>query len=318
MKNWTFKAGLSSWAVLILALAACSRSAEVTANASDTKLKVVATTTIVGDVVSRIGGEFIDLVVLLPVGTDPHSFDPTPQDIAKVAEAQIVFANGAGLEVFLDPLLESAGAAEKVVRLSEGLDLLKAVDEDPDHAGENDDNEAEGADPHTWTDPHNVVRWVQTIERALSEEDAENALIYQTNAEAYVAELMELNAWIRQQIIQIPVENRKLVTDHALFGYYAQAYDLEQVGALIPGYSSLSEPSAQELADIEDAIDSLGVKAIFVGNTINPNLAERVAGDTNTKLIFVYTGSLGEMNGEAGTYLDYMRYNTSAFVDGLK
>jgi ABC-type Zn uptake system ZnuABC Zn-binding protein ZnuA len=318
MKEWKTKIDFWIWIVFLLSLAACSQQADITANVNDNKLKIVATTTIIGDVVSQIGGDLIDLHVLLPVGTDPHSFDPTPQDIAKVAEADMVFANGAGLEAFLDPLIGSAGVADEVVHLSEGIDLFGLTGEDPDHEGRDGEAKHTGTDPHTWTNPNNVIVWVQNIEQALIEKDPENAVAYQKNAKKFVADLKELDTWIRQQINQIPLENRKLVTDHALFGYYAQAYDLEQVGALIPGYSTLAEASAQELADIEDAIKSFDIKAVFVGNTINPSLAERVAEDTGIQLIFVYTGSLSELDGEAGTYIDYMRYNTNAFVNALK
>jgi ABC-type Zn uptake system ZnuABC Zn-binding protein ZnuA len=318
MKAWIAKIKIWVGIVFVFSLVACSRQAEIASDVNNGKLKVVTTTTIIGDVVSQIGGDSIGLHVLLPVGTDPHSFDPTPQDIAKVTEADVVFVNGAGLEAFLDPVIESAGAADKVVWLSDGVDLLNFTGNDPDHEEEDGGREHHGADPHTWMDPTNVVLWVQNIEQNLSEVYPKKATTFQENAKKYVADLDELDAWIRQQITQIPVENRKLVTDHALFGYYAHAYGLEQVGALIPGYSSLAEPSAQELADIEDAIKTFDVKAIFVGNTINPSLAERVSEDTGTQLVFVYTGSLSERNGEAGTYIDYMRYNTSAFVDALK
>jgi len=317
MKEWKVNIRIFLSVVVVFGLTACNQQAEVTAG-GDGKLKVVATTTIVGDVVSQIGGDLIDLHVLLPIGTDPHSFDPTPQDIAKVTDADVVFANGAGLEAFLDPLIESAGAADQVIRLSDGIDLLVFTDEESGHEGKDDNHENTRVDPHTWMDPKNVIVWVQNIEESLSEKDPENAVTYQINAEEFVTNLKELDTWIHHQIAQIPVENRKLVTDHALFGYYSHAYELEQVGALIPGYSTLAEPSAQELADIERAIKSFNVKAIFVGNTINPSLADRVAEDTDAQLIFVYTGSLSDLNDEASTYIDYMRYNTNAFVDGLK
>jgi ABC-type Zn uptake system ZnuABC Zn-binding protein ZnuA len=314
--------------IAIFILTACSPT-EASPGEAD-RLKVVATTTIVGDVVAQIGSDLIDLSVLLPVGADPHSFDPTPQDIAKVAEADLVFANGIGLEEFLDPLIESAGAQDKVIHVSEGTDFLMFEGEhDHDHEGEEhrdehegeahegEEHEHQGADPHTWTDPNNVIIWVQHIEHQLSQMDPKNAASYQANAQAYQAELESLDAWIQEQIARIQADNRKLVTDHALFGYFAKAYGFEQVGALIPGYSTLAEPTAQELAAIEDAIHELNVKAIFVGNTINPALAERVAQDTGTVLVFVYTGSLSEPAGEAPTYLDYMRYNTKAFVEAL-
>jgi ABC-type Zn uptake system ZnuABC Zn-binding protein ZnuA len=185
-----------------------------------------------------------------------------------------------------------------------------------EHEGE--DHDHEGIDPHTWIDPNNVTVWVHNIEHKLSEADPGNAQAYAANAEAYEAELETLDAWIKEQVAQIPEENRKLVTDHTLFGYFADEYGFEQVGALIPSFSTLAEPTAQELAAIEDAISELNVKAIFVGNTVNPALAERVAEDAGTLLVFVYTGSLSEPNGEAPTYLEYMRYNTNAFVDALK
>ncbi len=280
------------------------------------KLKVVATTTIVGDVVAQVGGGLIVLDVLLPAGTDPHNFDPTPQDMAKIAEADIVFANGGGLEEFLDNLIESAGTADRVVHVSEDIDFLTSEDEEGAHEG--DGHHHDGHDPHTWTDPNNVMVWVHTIENKLGEADPKNAAAYAANAEAYEAELEALDAWIREQVAQVPEENRKLITNHTVFGYFADEYGFEQVGALIPGFSTLAEPSAQELAGIEDTIRGLGVKAIFVGNTVNPALGERVAADTGARLVYVYSGSLSELGGEAASYLAYMRYNTAAFVNALK
>ena len=301
--------------VVILVLVACGYQenlASIEGSESGETLKVVATTSIVGDVVSQVGGDQIEVSVLLPIGTDPHGFNPTPQDIAKVSEADLVFANGVGLEDFLNNLIESADAGQKLIHVSDGIDLLVLQDEDHDHDHDHDLNE-----PHTWTDPSNVIVWAQNIERQLSETDPANTQAYQANAEAYQAELRDLDAWIREQLAQIPPENRKLVTDHALFGYYVAAYDLEQVGTLIPGYSTLAEPTAKDLAEIEDAIRKLAIKAIYLGNTVNPVLAERVSQDTGTDLIFIYTGSLSESDGEAGTYIDYMRYNTNAFTKSL-
>jgi ABC-type Zn uptake system ZnuABC Zn-binding protein ZnuA len=292
-------------------LTACARGAENFS--ADGKFKVVATTTIVGDVVAQVGADMIDLHILLPIGTDPHSFDPTPQDIAKVSDSDIVFANGAGLEEFLDNLIASAGASERVVYLSEGIEFLV---EDADH--EDAEHHPDDANPHTWTDPKNVLVWVAIIARELGAADPDNAALYSANAQKYGGELQDLDTWMRAQVAQIPAENRKLVTDHALFGYFAAGYGFEQIGALIPGYSTLAEPTAQELAAIEDAINDLNVQAVFVGNTVNPALAERVSADTGIKLVYVYTGSLSAPDGQAPTYLTYMRYNTTAFVTALK
>ena len=297
-------------------------------------LKVIATTSIVGDVVRQVGGESIELTVLLPLGADPHSFEPTPQDVSAISEADVVFANGAGLEVFLDPLLENAGAADKVIRVSDGIVLLEGTGEhegeehaeegegEP-HEGEEEHQEGEehghaGGDPHTWTDPINVLLWVDNIAAALSQLDPENADTYRENASQYKESLEELDAWIRAELEQVPEENRLLVTDHQIFAYFAARYGFEQVGAIVPGYSTMAEPSAQDLARLEDAIQALGVKAIFVGNTVNPSLAERVAEDTGTALVFLYSDSLSEPGGEAGNYLDFMRYNVSAISEALR
>ncbi|MBC8333612.1 MAG: zinc ABC transporter substrate-binding protein [Anaerolineae bacterium] len=301
----------------VILLASCASPAPEAESASGAEaLTVVATTTIIGDVVSQVGGEHIQVAVLLPVGADPHSFDPTPQDVAKMADADIIFANGVGLEAFLDNLIESAGAAERVVYLDEGIELLARAGDTDEH--EDEGHEDENGDPHLWTDPNNVIVWTHTITRTLNELDPAHATAYSENADAYAAELMELDAWIREQVAQIPAENREIITDHTLLGYFVDEYGFNQVGAIVPGYSSMAEPSAQELAQIEDAIVALGVPAIFVGNSVNPTLAERVAADTGVQLVFFYTGSLSEAGGEAPTYIEYMRYNTNAIVEALK
>jgi ABC-type Zn uptake system ZnuABC Zn-binding protein ZnuA len=297
-------------------LVACGQAAEQPSG--EAKLKLVATTTIVGDIVARVGGEWVDLSMLLPVGTDPHAFDPTPQDIARVVEADLIFANGIGLESFLDNLIEGAAAEAKFISVSEAVDLLYSQDDLQDHGDEGDQHEHEDADPHTWTNPNNVIIWVQEIERVLIDTDPDNAAAYTTNATAYISELQELDTWIRSQVALIPLEKRSLVTDHTIFGYFVHEYGFEQVGTLIPGYSTLAEPTAQELAEIEDIIRELEVKAIFVGKTANPALAERMVDDLGVQLVHLYTGSLSEAGGDAATYIEYMRYNTSAIVEALK
>ena len=290
-------------------LAACT-SAPAPGKTQNTRLHVLATTTIVGDVVREVGGDAIELDVLLPLGSDPHSFEVTPQDIAKVARADVIFANGAGLEEFLDALIESAGAGDKVFYLSEGIDLLQTAPVQ--------ENEPAKGDPHLWTDPNNVIVWTQNIAHTLSELDPTNADTYLGNAQEYERKLLELDAWIREQVALIPEENREIVTDHLFLTYFVDEYGLIQTGAIIPGYSTLSEPSAQELARLEDAIRALGVRAIFVGNTVNPTLAKRLSEDTGTQLVTLYTGSLSEPGGPADNYLDYIRYNVSAIVNALK
>jgi ABC-type Zn uptake system ZnuABC Zn-binding protein ZnuA len=299
--------------LLLLWLPACDRASAPPSG----KLDAVATTTLVGDVVRRVGGNNVSVNVLLPVGSDPHSFEPVPKDLARLADADLVFANGAGLEEFMKRILESTGGAERVISLSDGLELIQHSEAPGDNPAE-EDHDHPGGDPHVWTDPNNVSLWAARTAQALSEADPVNAATYQFNAAAYQKELAELDRWIETQVAQIPPDQRRLVTDHETLNYFARRYGFETVGAVIPGFSTLAEPSAQELAALEDAIRGLSVKAIFLDSTVNPTLAERVAQDTGTRLVQVYSGSLSEAGGEAGTYLDYMRYNTNAIVSALR
>jgi ABC-type Zn uptake system ZnuABC Zn-binding protein ZnuA len=289
--------------------------------ASGEKLKVVATTTIMGDLVRNVGGDVIELTTMLPIGADTHTFAPTPQDVAAVADAHVVFMNGLHLEEFLEELLENAGGETPVVVLSANVETRhfeEMAEHSDDEEGEKHNDEHghahEGADPHVWMTPANAIIMTHNIERALSELDPANAEIYKANAEAYEAQLEELDAWVKAQIETIPAEKRKLVTDHEVFGYYASRYGLEVVGAVIPGYSTNAEPSAQELAQLQEAIEKFDTKAVFVGTTANPVLAQ----DTGIQLVALYTESLGEPGSGAETYLDFIRYNTTAIVEALK
>lgn len=304
-----------------LLLAACGNTSPAV---SGDGLKVVASTTIIGDVVAQVGGDLISLTVMLPPGTDPHTFEPRPQDVAALSDAHVVVISGLGLEESLEPALE-ANAKGAIVHASAGIEVLAfegEEHEEEEHEGEEHEGEEshahEDGDPHTWTDPNNVIIWTLNIAAALAEADPANADAYQVNAEAYIASLRDLDAWIRSEVAGIPPERRKLVTDHRAFGYFADEYGFEQVGALVGSFSTNASSSAQEIAALEDAIRAQNVPAVFVGTTVNPALAEQVAQDTGTQIVSVYTGSLTAPGGEADSYLAFMRYNVSAIVEALK
>jgi len=274
--------------------------------------QVVATTSIVADVVKNVGGDAVDVQTLLPLGSDPHSYQPAPRDMALVADASLIFANGAGLEEFLQPLIDSAGATARVVEVSDGITLLEGSAEG---AATHDSHTG---DPHTWVDPNNVLIWVENIQAALTELLPDKAEYFASNAAAYAAELRDLDGWIRQQVDTIPPENRVLVTDHLVYGYFAERYGFTQVGAVIPGFSTASAPSAQELAQIEEAIRSYNAKAIFIGEGATPTVVKRVVEDTQVNLVKLYHSTLSTADGEAPTYIDMMRYNVTAIVAALK
>jgi len=294
--------------LILFSLAGCSAPEQ-----SGSGLRVVASTTILGDVVSQVGGEAIDLTVLFPTGADPHTFDPRPQDITVISDAQVIFLNGLGLEESIQTIIDTNAAGE-VIYVSDGIDVLEL----DDAHGPQDDPGHDSGDPHTWTDPNNVIVWTENITATLSRIDPSNASMYQSNADDYIASLRDLDAWIRSEVAGIPPEQRKLVTDHRTFGYFAEEYGFEQAGALIGSFSTNAAPSAQEIAALEDAIRAQNVPAVFVGAAANSRLAEQVAQDTGIEVILVYTGSLTAPDGDAGTYLAFMKYNVNAIVEVLK
>lgn len=273
------------------------------------RLQVVATTSILADVVSQVGGELVSVSALVPAGANEHSYQPSPRDIAAVTDADLVFMVGLGLEEFMGTIIQNASGNANVVTVSDGILTLAFS------GGHDDDPHAD--DPHVWLDPANVIVWTRNIAAALSAQDPANSAAYQANSQAYIQDLQALDEWIRVETARIPPGDRLIVTDHMLLGYFAKKYDFAVVGAVIPATSSMAEPSARELAALEDAIRQYGVRVILVGNTVNPALSERVADDTGTRLVFFYTGSLSQPGGPAATYLDYMRFNVTVIVNAL-
>lgn len=267
------------------------------------QIAVVATTSIVGDVVRHVGGGRVVVVVLFPLGTDPHTFEPTPRDVVALVHADVVFINGADLEETLAPILESAELRPKVVNLSVGLALRKL--------------DGEGDDPHVWFDPTYIIAWTHRVQQALTSLDPAGASEYAARADAYAASLEDLDAWIEHQVEAIPPEQRVLVTDHWVLGYFAARYKFREAGAIVPGFSTLAEPSARDLAALEDQLRTLRVPAVFVSPGFNPALATRLAQDTGVRIVILFHGSLSAPNGPAPTYLELMRENVRRIVEAL-
>ena len=289
---------------LVIGISACAGD---TTDTSD-QITVVATTSILADVVSQVGGDLVAVTPLVPPGANEHEYQPSPQDVAAVTDADLVFEVGLGLEEFMETIIQNAGTKVEPVIVSEGIETMEFSGGEDEHFS---------ADPHVWMDPANVIIWTQNIAESLSAFDPDNREIYEANSQAYITQLESLDTWIASEVAKISPENRQLVTDHMLFGYFAEKYGFTVAGAIIPSYSSIAEPSARELAELEDAIRNHNVRVILVGNTVNPALASRVANDTGTQLVEFYTGSLSEPGGPASTYIDYMRYNVNAIVSAL-
>ncbi|HEY9526706.1 MAG TPA: metal ABC transporter substrate-binding protein [Anaerolineales bacterium] len=288
---------VQSWILiffLVLALVSCSGGA-----APD----VLTTTTILADVARNVAGDRLTVGSLLPAGTDPHSYQPVPQDATMVERTKVLVVHGADYEGFLQPLLDSAGREKNVIEASKGARLL---------------SDEQGNDPHLWLDPNNVIVYVDNIREGLTQFDPDGADVYEANASAYIDHLTELDAWINGQVAQIEPKRRVLVTNHEAFGYFAEHYGFIVVGAVIPGYSSDSAPSAQQMADLIEQIKLHEASAIFLDASDNPDLAKQIAAETGVKVISdLHLESLTE-GAPAGTYIDMMRDNVTKIVQALQ
>jgi ABC-type Zn uptake system ZnuABC Zn-binding protein ZnuA len=268
--------------------------------------KIVATSTILADLARNIAGDRLTIESLLPVGADPHSYQPTPQDAARISEAKLLIVNGAEYEHFLEPLLENAGGEKTLVEASAGLSLREAPE------GEH------GVDPHLWLDPNNVIAYVENIRAGLTHFDPDGAQTYHSNASDYVLELQDLDAWIEEQIAQIPPERRVLVTNHEALGYFAERYGFAVVGTIVESFSSDASPSAQQMAHLVDQIRQSQAPAIFLDASDNPALAQQIAAETGVQVITnLYLESLTQ-GAPAGTYIEMMKHNVTRIVEALK
>lgn len=294
--------------MLLLAVAACAPASNGAAGTGSAgKIGVVASISILGDMVKNVGGDRINVQVLVPVGADPHTFDPTPADIKSLSQAQIIFVNGAGLESWLDKLIKNVAGDHPVIAVSKGIPPLKGDEQEPE------------GDPHMWFDAGNAIHYVEQIRDGLSQVDPQGAAIYKANAEKYIAQLQELDGFIETQIKTLPSESRKLVTNHDTFGYYAKRYGMEVAGTVFDGVTPEKEPSPQDIAMLVQKIKAQKIKAIFAENTINPKLAEQIAQEAGVQVVTnLYTDSLGAPGSDGDTYIKMMRYDTLTIVNALK
>ena len=276
-------------------------------------LKVLAVESYLADIAQNVAGERVKVDTLVPLGVDPHAFEPTPQDVARVAESQVLIVNGAGLEYWLEELLANAGGDQQVIEAASGL-----TSREP-QSGEPSSDDANVSNPHFWLDPQYIFRYVENIRDGLSQADPQGKAIYEKNAAIYIEQLKELDTWIQGQVEQIPPERRMLVTNHESLGYFADRYGFKIAGVIIPSVSSGASPSAKQLASLIEQIRTAGAPAIFLETGANRQLAEQVASETGIKVITsLFSHSLTAPEGAAPTYLEMMRYNVRAIVEALK
>jgi zinc/manganese transport system substrate-binding protein len=295
-------------ALSLIALSGCDSSGE-----DNGSIRVVATTTILGDLAQNVIGDAGGVVVLMPIGVNPHDFQPSAQQVAAIQKADIVVANGLGLEEGLGDVLEAA--ASDGVRVWEvGPDIDPRLFVEAPDADEHDESLF---DPHFWLDPLRDVETARLLAEQLAEIEPDHD--WSIGAEAYIAELERVHTESIEMLSVVAEADRKLVTNHRAFGYFSDRYDFKMIGTVIPGGATLANPSSSELASLVETIEREHVPAIFTESVESDTLARTVAAEVgyDIEIVELYTGSLGEPGTEGDTLVGLLRANTRRIADAL-
>lgn len=309
----------------------------VQAQAPAEPIRVVATFSILADMVRQVGGDRVQLTTIVGPNGDAHAFEPTPRDTRALGKAQVLVRNGLGFEGWLPRLLEASGFHGRDIVASEGVrprilsDEEQAAhpaehadhDHDHDHAhgDAHPDHEAHAhagnVDPHAWQDLANGTLYVRNIARGLAAIDPAHADEYRRRADAYIARLQAEDQDWRARLAAIPPAQRVMMTTHDAFGYLGQAYGIRIISVL--GLSSEAEPSAGALARIIDQIRDRGIRAMFLEKAVNPTLMRRITQETGARLGgTLYSDTLDASGTPAGTYLGMFQWNAQLILQAMK
>jgi ABC-type Zn uptake system ZnuABC Zn-binding protein ZnuA len=296
----------ASLAGAFLLLGGCAASS----SGSSDQVHVVATTTQIGDFVREVGGSAVAVDQILQPNTDPHEYEPRPSDIEGAADAKLVFANGDNLDAWVSQVVSESGSDAKVVDLGAGVPMKLS--------GESGGAEASRYDPHWWHDPRNVEAAVREVSSQLAAADPKHARQFHGNAAAYLRRVKRLDGRISSCIASVPRSERKLVTDHDAFNYFAKRYGITVVGAVIPSQTTQAQPSAQDVSNLVGLIKREGVHAVFPESSVSPKLAQTIASETGALSNYtLYGDTLGPPGSSGSTYLGMEAANADAMVRGF-
>jgi len=271
-----------------------------TARAQD-RLNVVASFSILGDFVKNVGGDRVDVTMLVGPDGDVHVYAPAPADARKIADARLLVINGLGLEGWLPRLLQASGSKAPIITAANGIAPLKLGSD---------------ADPHAWQSVTNAKKYVTNIRDALASADPADAERFRKNADTYLAKLDALDREVRDAIKQIPESRRKMISTHDAFGYFAAAYGIRFIAPL--GVSTETEASARDIAGIIAQIKGEKIPAVFLENISDPRLIRRISAETGAKIGgTLFSDSLTAEKGDAPTYIDMVRHNIKALTSAL-
>ena len=276
-------------------------------------LPVVASFSILADMVKQVGGPHVAVTSLVGPNSDAHVFDPTPADAKRLAQAKLVVVNGLGFEGWMNRLIKSSGYKGPVLTASKGVKTIPMAKSDHDH-GHNHSHAA--PDPHAWQNLLNARQYVENIKVALSAAMPAQTADFQARAAAYLKQIDALEKSTQAKIAAVPMERRRVITSHDAFGYFARAYKVTFYP--LQGLSTGSEPSAADVVRIVNEIKKNKVTAIFAENISDPRVLERVAKDTGAKIGgTLFADALSEPGTDADTYLKMFERNVSTIVSGI-
>jgi zinc/manganese transport system substrate-binding protein len=292
----------------ILALAGSLLAVLATSPAvAQDKLKVLATFSIVGDFVRNVGGDRVELTLLIGPNSDAHVYEPSPADAKKIADAKLVVANGMGFEGWIPRLVRASGTKATMVVATKGIKPRKAAAHGHDHGD---------IDAHAWQSVANAKVYVANIRDALVVADPAGKAAYEANAAAYITKLDALEKEVKDALAKIPADRRKIITTHEAFGYFKEAYGIDFIAP--QGVSTDTEASARDVARIITQIKRQKIPAVFLENVTDPRLIKRIADETGARIGgTLYTDALTDDKGPAPTYIEMMRHNIKALNTAL-
>jgi len=301
---------ITTFAIMAL-LSACNQG-KASPREKGGKLQIVTTYSIVYDMIKNVGGDHVEVHSLAPIGSDPHSYDPLPNDLVLTTDADAVFYNGLNLEegnAWFNSMIETAGKSiedANVIRVSEGVEpMFLSSDE---HENEED--------PHAWLDVQNGIKYVENIRETLKKIDAGHADDYDKNAEKYIAELESLHEETLEMMHAIPEEKRILVTSEGAFKYFSAAYDFQ--ASYIWEINSHNEGTPEQLKGIIGMVEDEAVQALFLESSVDPRSMEMVSRETGVPIAGkIFTDSLGKPGDDGDTYIKMMKWNAEMIASGL-
>lgn len=266
------------------------------------ELSIVTSFSVLADIIEEVAGDRATVDYIVPIGEEPHEYEPVPSNFSTVSDADVFYVNGLSLEEWLEKIVSNVSETD-IVELSNGVEPINLVGEDE-------------PDPHAWLSPKNTKMYVENLVEDLVERDPGGEEVYRAGGEAYIEQLNELDAWIEEEVSNIPEDHRVIIVSENAFKYYGESYGFRTEG--IWEINSHEEGTPQQINRIIDILEDEGIPSVFLESTVPPSFMENVSSDAGVPIAGeVYTDAIGEEGSGAESYIEMIRHNTKTFVDGL-